>query len=250
PAKVSDDVISTGFEVAKKLGKTGVLSGVCDGFIGNRILARTRKQADYMIEDGAMPWDVDKAMEAWGMAMGPFRVMDLAGLDISWAQRKRLAATRDPNERYVAIADRLCENGWFGQKTGRGWYVYEDGKPKPNPDVEKIVAEERARKGIVPKPLTAEEIQRRILYAMVNEGARILDEAIARRPLDIDMVEIHGYGFPRWRGGPMCQADIIGLPKVLAAIRDYAKADPMFWKPSPLLEKLVAEGKTFGELNG
>ncbi|MGE5538578.1 MAG: 3-hydroxyacyl-CoA dehydrogenase NAD-binding domain-containing protein [Gemmatimonas sp.] len=250
PAKTSDDVIATGFEVAKKLGKTGVLSGVCDGFIGNRILAKTRKQADYMIEDGAMPWDVDKAMEAWGMAMGPFRVMDLAGLDISWAQRKRLAATRDPNERYVHVADRLCENGWFGQKTGRGWYVYEDGKPKPNPDVEKIVAEERAKKGITPRTLSADEIQRRILYAMVNEGARILDEGIARRPLDIDMVEIHGYGFPRWRGGPMCQADIIGLPKVLAAVREYARDDALFWKPSPLLEKLVAEGRTFGDLNG
>jgi 3-hydroxyacyl-CoA dehydrogenase len=248
--KTASDVIATGFEVAKRLGKIGVLSGVCDGFIGNRILAKTRKQADYMIEDGAMPWDVDKAVEAWGMAMGPFRVMDLAGLDISWAQRKRLAATRDPNERYVAIADRLCENGWFGQKTGRGWYVYEDGKPKPNPDVEKIVAEERAKKGVTPKTLTADEIQRRILYAMVNEGARILDEGIAGRPLDVDMVEIHGYGFPRWRGGPMCQADLIGLPSVLAAIREYAKHDPMFWKPAALLEKRVAEGKTFGELNG
>jgi 3-hydroxyacyl-CoA dehydrogenase len=248
--KTADDVIATGFDLAKKLGKTGVLSGVCDGFIGNRILAKTRKQADYMIEDGAMPWDVDKAIEAWGMAMGPFRVMDLAGLDISWAMRKRQAATRDPAERYVAIADRLCEKGWFGQKTGRGWYVYEDGKPKPNPDVETIVAEERAKKGITPRALAAEEIQRRILYAMVNEGARILDESIARRPLDIDMVEIHGYGFPRWRGGPMEQADIIGLPKVLESIREYAKIDPRFWKPSALLERLVAQGKTFEDLNG
>jgi 3-hydroxyacyl-CoA dehydrogenase len=248
--KTADDVIATGFDLAKKLGKTGVLSGVCDGFIGNRILAKTRKQADYMIEDGAMPWDVDKAIEAWGMAMGPFRVMDLAGLDISWAMRKRQAATRDPAERYVAIADRLCEKGWFGQKTGRGWYVYEDGKPKPNPDVETIVAEERAKKGITPRALAAEEIQRRILYAMVNEGARILDESIARRPLDIDMVEIHGYGFPRWRGGPMEQADIIGLPKVLEGIREYAKIDPRFWKPSALLERLVAQGKTFEDLNG
>lgn len=249
PAKTGGDVIATGFELAKKLGKVGVLSGVCDGFIGNRILAKTRKQADYMIEDGALPWDVDKAIESWGMAMGPFRVMDLAGLDISWAQRKRLAATRNPKERYVAVADRLCEQGWFGQKTGRGWYVYDNGKASPNPDMEKIVAEESAKKNIDRRLLSATEIQNRILYAMINEGARILDEGIARRPLDIDMVEIHGYGFPRWRGGPMCQADIIGLPKVLAAIRDYAKADPLFWKPSPLLEKLVAEGKTFGSLN-
>ena len=183
------------------------------------------------------------------MAMGPFRVMDLAGLDISWAQRKRLAAIRNPKERYVAIADRICEQGWFGQKTGRGWYVYENGKPSPNPEVETIVAEESAKKNIDRRSLSAAEIQNRILFAMINEGARILDEGIARRPLDIDMVEIHGYGFPRWRGGPMCQADIIGLPKVLAAIRDYAKADALFWKPSALLEKLVAEGKTFGSLN-
>ena len=249
PAKTGDDVIATGFEVAKKLGKTGVLSGVCDGFIGNRILAKTRRQADYMIEDGAMPWDVDKAIEAWGMAMGPFRVMDLAGLDISWAMRKRQAATRDPAERYVAIADRLCEKGWFGQKTGRGWYVYEGGKAAPNPEVEGIIVTESARKGITRRAIPADEIQRRILYAMINEGARILEEGIARRPLDIDMVEIHGYGFPRWRGGPMCQADIIGLPKVLESIREYAKADPKFWTPSALLEKLVAEGKTFASLN-
>jgi 3-hydroxyacyl-CoA dehydrogenase len=248
--KTADDVVATGFDLAKKLGKVGVRSGVCDGFIGNRILAKFRKQADYMIEDGAMPWDVDKAIEAWGMAMGPFRVMDLAGLDISWAQRKRLAATRDPKERYVAIADRICEQGWFGQKTGRGWYIYEDGKPKPNPDVEKIVVEESARKGIKRRALTPEEIQNRILYAMVNEGARIVEEGIARRPLDVDMVEIYGYGFPRWRGGPMCQADIIGLPNVLAAIRGYAENDPMFWNPSALLKRLVAEGKSFGDLNG
>jgi 3-hydroxyacyl-CoA dehydrogenase len=247
--KTAGDVIATGFELAKKLGKVGVLSGVCDGFIGNRILARTRKQADYMIEDGALPWDVDKAVEAWGMAMGPFRVMDLAGLDISWAQRKRIAATRAPNERYVAVADRVCEQGWFGQKTGRGWYVYQDGKPSPNPEVEKIILEESAKKGITRRSLSPDEIQSRILMAMINEGARILDEGIARRPLDIDMVEIHGYGFPRWRGGPMCQADIIGLPKTLAAIQEYANVDPMFWKPSPLLERLVGEGKSFSSLN-
>jgi 3-hydroxyacyl-CoA dehydrogenase len=248
--KTGDDVIATGFDLAKKLGKTGVLSGVCDGFIGNRILAKTRRQADIMIEDGALPWDVDKAVEAWGMAMGPFRVMDLAGLDISWAMRRRQATTRDPGERYVAIADRLCEKDWFGQKTGRGWYVYEGGKATPNPDVEGIVIAESTRKGIARRAIPADEIQKRILYAMINEGARILEEGIARRPLDIDMVEIHGYGFPRWRGGPMCQADIIGLPKVLATIREYAKADPTFWKPSTLLERLVTDGKTFGSLNG
>lgn len=249
PARTSDDVVATGFELAKKLGKIGVLSGVCDGFIGNRILAKTRKQADYMIEDGALPWDIDKAVESFGLPMGPFRVMDLAGLYIAWAQRKRTAETRDPGERYVEIADRICEQGWFGQKTGRGWYVYENGKPVPNPEVEKIIVAERARKGIAPRKVGAEEIRNRILYAMINEGARIVEEKIAARPLDVDMVKIFGYGFPRWRGGPLCTADIIGLPKVLDDIRTLAKDDPLFWKPSALLEKLVAEGKTFADLN-
>jgi 3-hydroxyacyl-CoA dehydrogenase len=226
-----------------------VLSGVCDGFIGNRILAKTRKQADYMIEDGALPWDVDKAMEAFGMPMGPFRVMDLAGLDIAWAQRKRTAATRAPKERYVEIADRICEQGWFGQKTGRGWYVYEAGKPVPNSEVEKIILAESARKGISRRAIPAQEIQDRILYAMINEGARIVDEGIAARPLDVDMVKVFGYGFPRWRGGPLCTADLIGLPKVLDGIRAFARDDPLFWKPSALLERLVAEGKAFSDLN-
>ncbi len=249
PAKTGDDVVATGFELAKKLGKVGVLSGVCDGFIGNRILARTRKQADYMIEDGALPWEVDKAMEAFGLPMGPFRVMDLAGLDIAWAQRKRTAATRDPRERYVEIADRICEKGWFGQKTGRGWYVYENGKAQPNPEVEKIVLAESARKGIARRSFAAEEIQNRILYAMINEGARIVDEKIAARPLDVDMVEVFGYGYPRWRGGPLCTADIMGLGRVLDGIKVLAKQDAYFWQPSHLLARLVAEGKTFADLD-
>lgn len=249
PAKTGDDVVATGFELARKLGKVGVLSGVCDGFIGNRILAKTRKQADYMIEDGALPWEVDKAVEAFGFPMGPFRVMDLAGLDIAWAQRKRTAATRDPKERYVEIADKICEKGWFGQKTGRGWYVYENGKPQPNPDVEKIVLEESARRKVKRHAFTPEEIQNRILYAMINEGARIVEEKIAARPLDVDMVEIFGYGFPRWRGGPLCTADIVGLKDVLDGIKAFAKQDAFFWQPSELLTRLVADGKSFADLD-
>jgi 3-hydroxyacyl-CoA dehydrogenase len=247
--KTEDSVIATGFDLAKKLGKTGVLSGVCDGFIGNRILAKMRKQMDYMIEDGALPWDVDKAMESFGLPMGPFRVMDMSGLDISWAQRKRTAATRDPKQRYVEIADKICEEGWFGQKTGRGWYIYEDGKPVPNPDVEKIILAEAKRHKIKRRKIDAEEIQNRILYTMINEGAKIVDEKIAARPLDVDMVKVFGYGFPRWRGGPLCTADIIGLDTVLAAIQKFAKEDAAFWQPSALLERLVAEGKTFNDLN-
>jgi 3-hydroxyacyl-CoA dehydrogenase len=247
--KTEDSVIATGFDLAKKLGKTGVLSGVCDGFIGNRILAKTRKQMDYMIEDGALPWDADKAMESFGLPMGPFRVMDMSGLDISWAQRKRTAATRDPKERYVEIADKICEQGWFGQKTGRGWYIYENGKPVPNPDVEKIILAEAKRHKIKRRDIDATEIQNRILYTMINEGAKIVEEKIAARPLDVDMVKVFGYGFPRWRGGPMCTADIIGLDTVLAAIKKFAKQDAAFWQPAALLEKLVAEGKTFNDLN-
>ncbi len=249
PESCADDVVATGFSLAKALGKTGVLSGVCDGFIGNRILAHFRKQADAMLEDGALPWDIDRAMESFGMPMGPFRVMDMSGLDISWAQRKRLAATRDPRERYVRIADRLCEQGWFGQKTGRGWYLYKDGKPEPNPDVVTIIEEESAARNITRRAIPDEEIQQRILYAMINEGARILEEGIAQRPLDIDIVEIFGYGFPRWRGGPMCQADLIGLAKVHETIRRYAETDPQFWTPSPLFDSLVATGKPFSSLN-
>ncbi|MCZ6886175.1 MAG: 3-hydroxyacyl-CoA dehydrogenase NAD-binding domain-containing protein [Alphaproteobacteria bacterium] len=249
--KTAPDVIATGFAVGRKLGKVGVLSGVCDGFIGNRILAKFRKQADYMVEDGALPWEVDAAMEAFGMAMGPFKVMDLSGLDISWAMRKRQAPDRDPKERYVGIADRICEAGWLGRKTGRGWYIYEKGaQPAPNPDVEKIIIEESASKGIKRRTFTVEDIQNRILHAMINEGAKIVDEGIAKRPLDVDMVEVMGYGFPRWRGGPMCAADIIGLDKVLSAIKEYAEEDDFYWAPSPLLERLAAEGKSFSDLNG
>lgn len=202
---VSPAVLSTGFSIAKKLRKIPVLSRVCDGFIGNRILASYRKQCDYMIEDGAMPQEIDLAMRNFGMAMGPFEMQDMAGLDIGWANRKRLAPTRDPKERYVKIADRICEMGRFGQKTGAGWYQYPEGSRKgiPDPIVEKIIEEERTKSSIVPRNFTIAEIQSRILQAMVSEGQKILDEEIARSAADIDMVFILGYGFPRWRGGPM-----------------------------------------------
>ena len=205
PDKVSNEVLATGMAFAKSLGKTPVLSGVCDGFIGNRILANYRKQCDYMLEDGASPEEMDLAMRNFGMAMGPYEMQDMAGLDIGWANRKRLAPARDPNERYVKIADRLCEIGRFGQKTGAGWYEYPDGGRKgiPDPIVSSIINEEREAAGITPRPFTMGEIQSRILQAMVSEGQKILEEGIARSAADIDMVFILGYGFPRWRGGPM-----------------------------------------------
>ena len=251
PAKVAADVVATAFELAKKLKKVPVRAGVCDGFIGNRILAVYKQAADYLMEDGASPYEIDAAVRGFGFAMGPFQVTDLAGGDIGWATRKRRAATRDPKARYVEIADRICERGWFGQKTGRGFYLYPEGvrTGQPDPEVLAIVDAERAKKGITPRSFTADEIMRRYMAAMVNEGAKVVAEGIALRPLDVDVTFVAGYGFPRHRGGPMKWADMTGLDKVLADIQAFAKEDPLFWKPAPLLEKLVAEGRNFDSLN-
>ena len=251
PAKVAADVVATAFELAKKLKKVPVRAGVCDGFIGNRILAVYKQAADYLMEDGASPYEIDAAVRGFGFAMGPFQVTDLAGGDIGWATRKRRAATRDPKARYVEIADRICERGWFGQKTGRGFYLYPEGARvgQPDPEVLAIVDAERAKKGITPRSFSADEIMRRYMAAMVNEGAKVVAEGIALRPLDVDVTFVAGYGFPRHRGGPMKWADMTGLPKVLADIQAFAKEDPLFWKPAPLLEQLVAEGRNFDSLN-
>lgn len=251
PAKVAADVVATAFELAKKLKKVPVRAGVCDGFIGNRILAVYKQAADYLMEDGASPYEIDAAVRGFGFAMGPCQVTDLAGGDIGWATRKRRAATRDPKARYVEIADRICERGWFGQKTGRGFYLYPEGARvgQPDPEVLAIVDAERAKKGITPRSFSADEIMRRYMAAMVNEGAKVVAEGIALRPLDVDVTFVAGYGFPRHRGGPMKWADMTGLPKVLADIQAFAKEDPLFWKPAPLLEKLVAEGRNFDSLN-
>ncbi|RWB51021.1 MAG: 3-hydroxyacyl-CoA dehydrogenase, partial [Mesorhizobium sp.] len=205
PEAVSADVVATAFELAKKLRKTPVRAGVCDGFIGNRILAVYRSAADAMMEDGASPYQIDAAVRAFGFPMGPFQVVDLAGGDIGWAARKRRAATRNPAARYVQIADRLCERGWFGQKTGRGFYLYPEGSRsgQPDPEVEAIIDTERARAGITPRTFTDDEIIRRYMAAMINEGANVVHEGIALRPLDVDVTFLYGYGFPRYRGGPM-----------------------------------------------
>ena len=251
PAKVGADVVATAFELAKKLKKVPVRAGVCDGFIGNRILAVYKQAADYIMEDGASPYEIDEAVRGFGFAMGPFQVTDLAGGDIGWATRKRRAATRDPKARYVEIADRICERGWFGQKTGRGFYLYPEGARvgQPDPEVLAIVDAERAKKGITPRSFSADDIMRRYMAAMVNEGAKVVAEGIALRPLDVDVTFVAGYGFPRHRGGPMKWADMTGLDKVLADIQAFAKEDPLFWKPAPLLEQLVAEGRNFDSLN-
>ena len=251
PAKVSADVVATAFELAKKLRKVPVRAGVCDGFIGNRILAAYRQAADHMMEDGASPYQIDRAVRNFGYPMGPFQVSDLAGGDIGWATRKRKAATRDPEARYVQIADRICERGWFGQKTGRGYYLYPDGDRAgtPDPEVESIIDAERVRAGVTPRSLTDEEIMRRYLAAMINEGANVVRQRIALRPLDVDVTFLYGYGFPRHRGGPMKYADTVGLANVLADIREFSKQDPLFWQPSPLLIELVEQGKDFASLN-
>jgi 3-hydroxyacyl-CoA dehydrogenase len=248
-AKTSKDVLATVMQVARKIRKTAVVSGVCDGFIGNRMLERYQRQCFYLLEEGATPQQVDRALEKFGMAMGLFRVGDLAGNDISWAVRKR-RYLENPEVPYSKIADRLCELGRFGQKTGAGWYRYEPGKrdPIPDPAVEDIITAYRKEMGIVPRAISDEEIVERCVYALANEGARIVDEGIAARPSDVDMVYLTGYGFPLARGGPMFYADTVGLPKVVQSMKRFAAnrhGDPAFWEPAPLLSKLAAEGKTF-----
>lgn len=245
------DVVATGFALGKKMRKISVRAGVCDGFIGNRILSTYRTCADHMILDGASPYQIDKALTDFGFAMGPYAVADLAGLDIGWAMRKRKAPTRDARERIPTYPDRLCEAGHFGQKTGKGYYIYEAGKRGgvPNPEVMTLIEAERAERGITPRDFSDAEIVRRYMAAMVNEAARVVGEGIAHRPLDVDMTLLFGYGFPRYYGGPLKWADIQGLDGLLADIKSYAAEDDYFWQPAPLLAQLVAEGRQFDDLN-
>jgi 3-hydroxyacyl-CoA dehydrogenase len=249
--KTQVDIVVSAFALAKKLGKVPVRAGVCEGFIGNRVMSAFRKQADYMMEDGASPFEIDAAVRQFGFAMGPFQVLDLAGQDIGWASRKRLMPTMDSRERYVDVADRICEQGWFGRKTGKGFYIYSKENPAgvPNPEILPMVVSARASKGIAPRSFSAEEIANRYLCAMINEAAKVVKEGIALRPLDIDVTLVHGYGFPRYRGGPMKYADMRGLDNVLADIRVYAEEDAYFWKPAELLVELVEQSRDFDSLN-
>jgi len=242
------DVLATSMALAKRIKKVAVVSGVCDGFIGNRMLARYGAAAAGLIDAGAPPQQVDKAMEGFGMAMGPFRVGDLAGLDIGWATRKRRAAQAGV-AMAPSVANRLCEAGRFGQKTGAGWYRYEAGNRTPinDPVVAEMIAAHRAELGITPRAFGDAEVVERCIYALVNEGARILEEGIAARASDIDIVYLNGYGFPLHRGGPMLYADIVGLPNVLRALQRFA-AEPgadASWQPAPLLVKLAESGGSF-----
>jgi 3-hydroxyacyl-CoA dehydrogenase len=245
-ARTAGDVIATSMKLAKTIRKVGALVGVCDGFVGNRMVHAYFREAGYLLEEGALPQQVDRVMEAFGFAMGPFRVSDLAGLDIGWAIRKRQAATRDPSERYSRIADLICEKGRFGQKTGAGYYRYEGGrKPVPDPEIEALIVQASKDAGITRREISDQEILERCLYQLVNVGAQILEEGIAQRASDIDIIYLYGYGYPRYRGGPMMSADLIGLPKVLEAVKGYEQRVGKWWKPAALLEKLAAEGKGF-----
>jgi 3-hydroxyacyl-CoA dehydrogenase len=246
-AKTAKDVLATVMAVAKKIKKTAVVSGVCDGFIGNRMLHVYMRQGDLLVEEGATPWQVDAVIEKFGFAMGPFRVADLAGNDIGSAIRQE-RYKKNPALRQPHVGDRLTELGRLGQKTGSGYYTYEAGRRAgvPDPRVEGIIEEVRAQKGITPRAIGEQEILERCVYALVNEGARILQEGIAQRASDIDMVYLTGYGFPAFRGGPMLYADTVGLPDVLRAIETYrAQTGDAFWQPAALLERLSADGKTF-----
>ncbi|MYN45733.1 3-hydroxyacyl-CoA dehydrogenase [Pseudoduganella sp. FT93W] len=246
-AQTGKDVLATALALAKKLKKTGVVSGVCDGFIGNRMIEQYSRQAGFLLDEGALPEQVDQAIEKFGFAMGPFRMGDLAGNDIGWAIRKR-RAIESPEITYSRSADLLCEMGRFGQKTGGGWYDYKAGDRKayPNEQVNAMIVQHSAQLGITRRQISDQEIVERLVYSMVNEAAHILEEGIALRASDIDMVYLTGYGFPLFRGGPMFYADTVGLANVLAAMAQYARGyQGSAWQPAPLLVKLAGEGKGF-----
>ncbi|WP_341861304.1 FAD-dependent oxidoreductase [Gymnodinialimonas sp. 57CJ19] len=244
----SDVALATGFALAKKLRKVPVLAGVCDGFIGNRILARYREAADTVLMDGSTPWEIDEAMVAFGYAMGLYETQDLSGLDISHANRRRQDATRDPNRRYIPIADRMVELGKLGRKTGAGWYRYPGGGGKvEDPIVADLALEEAHFAGITRVEYSEDEIRDRLLHAMINEAADILHEGIAQSARDIDVVTVFGYGFPRWRGGLMHFADTLGAKAIVAQLEEYAKEDPLVWKVSPLLLQCAKDGTALAD---
>jgi 3-hydroxyacyl-CoA dehydrogenase len=253
-AKTAKDVLATAMRLAKTMGKVAVVSGVCDGFIGNRMLARYGAAAHDLIMAGALPQQIDAALQEFGMAMGPFRVGDLAGLDIGWALRKRRAA-EFPGRDFSNVSDDLCEAGRFGQKTGAGWYRYEPGSrnPIPDPKVTAIIEQYRRQRGITARAVAPQEMVERCIYALINEGARIIEDGIAQRSSDIDLVYLNGYGFPAYRGGPMFYADQTGLHHIVRALERIAAqpgSDPQAWTPAPLLSRLAQEGQTFSSFKG
>ena len=245
-AATSDRALAQGFALAKALSKTPVLAGVCDGFIGNRILARYREAADTVFMDGSTPWEVDEAMVEFGYAMGPYEAQDLSGLDIAYANRRRQDASRDPKRRYIPIADRMVELGKLGRKTGAGWYQYPGGGGKvDDPIVADLALQEAHLAGITRCDYSADEIRRRLLLAMINEAAAIMEEGIAQSAADIDLVTVFGYGFPRWRGGLMHFADSLGAADILNGLEALAREDPLVWRPNAVIRACAESGMTF-----
>ncbi|MGH8345668.1 MAG: 3-hydroxyacyl-CoA dehydrogenase NAD-binding domain-containing protein, partial [Pseudomonas sp.] len=250
-AATSAQTLAGALALVRKIGKVGVIAGNCDGFIGNRIFEEYLRQAYWLLEEGALPAQVDAALESWGMAMGPLRTMDLAGQDIGWSIRKRRAVTQ-PNRPYSKIPDLICEMGRFGQKTGAGYYRYADGRtPESDPEIDELVIRHSTQIGVERRVISDEEIVERCVFAMVNEGARILSEGIAQRSFDIDVIYVNGYGFPAERGGPMFYADRVGAARIIERMNDFrSRREGWAWEPAPLIEWLVEHGETFADLKG
>jgi 3-hydroxyacyl-CoA dehydrogenase len=246
----SKEVIATSMGLAKTLGKVGVLVGNCRGFVGNRMFHPYRREAQFLVEEGADIEAVDRAMTAFGMAMGPLSVGDLAGLDVGWRIRKEFKHMEVPGVRKALLEDALCEMGRYGQKTRAGWYQYDENrKPSRDPIVDELISRVRAGAGIKARAIGEEEIRDRLLFALINEGARILEEGMALRSVDIDIIYVNGYGFPAHRGGPMFHADFTGLPNLLARVREFHSSHGTLWTPAPLLIRLAEEGKSFAEFD-
>ena len=248
--ETAPDVIATLMDLGRRMGKVAVLARIYPGFIGNALFRNYTREAHFLVEDGALPHEVDAALKKFGYAMGIFAVHDMAGNDVGYQTRKAQIATRPTDRRWNDLILKLCDLGRFGQKSGKGWYRYEAGdrSPRRDPDVERFIVEESVRMGLERRPMTEDEIIKRCLYGMVNEGAKLLEQGIALRPGDIDITYLTGYGFPAHHGGPMHLADQIGLDEVLADIRRFHAQDGFWWTPAPLLEKLVREGKSFADL--
>ena len=246
----SQEVIATSMALSKRLKKVGVLVGNCRGFVGNRMLAPYGREAQFLVEEGALPQDVDAALYDFGFAMGPLAMGDLAGLDVGWRIRKEFKHLEKPGVRQPALADRLCEMGRYGQKTGAGWYRYDENRNRiPDPEVEKLIEETAEQAGIKRRKITPDEIIERTQYALINEGARILEEGIALRAVDIDIIYLNGYGYPAWRGGPMWYANTVGLKKVYDRVSEFHAQHGELWEPAPLLKTLAEQGKTFADFD-
>jgi 3-hydroxyacyl-CoA dehydrogenase len=246
--QTSKQVIATAMQLSKKLGKIGVLVGNCRGFVGNRMFGPYRREAQYLVEEGAGIETVDRALSDFGMAMGPLATGDLAGLDVGWRIRKEYRHLEKPGVRQPFAEDRLCELGRYGQKTGAGWYQYDSQRhATPDPVVDEYLRKWVAEAGVPQRKISTEEITDRCLYALVNEGARILEEGYAVRASDIDIIYLNGYGFPAYRGGPMWYADAIGLKQVYERISEFERQHGQIWEPAPLLKRLAEQGKTFAD---